>query len=489
MRFLTRSMMGLFLLAATLGLFALAGATVWEAVQTRLAKEPRAAEARERVFAASVVTVEPRTITPRLETFGAVQSRRTLELRAAASGAVVWMSENFETGGAVTEGEPLLRIDPRDAQSALDTARADLSEAEADLAEAERAVGLARDEVAAAEEQAVLRERALARQRDLADRGVGTEATVETAELAASAARQSVLSRRQAEATALARVDQARTMLDRRRIALAEAERRLADTELAAPFSGVLADISLVQGRLVSERERLGDIIDPTALEVTFRVSTAQYARLLSDSGALIGAPVTAVIDVGGIDLSASGRVSRESASVAEGQTGRLLFASLDRAPGFRPGDFVTVVVEEPALENVARLPSGAVDAASTVLIVGADERLSVASVELLRREGDDVIVRADGLAGVEVVAARTPLLGAGIKVRPVRTGPGAVEVVEPALPEMLRLDPERRARLVAFVEGNARMPAEAKARVLTQLRADEVPAEVVTRIEERMGS
>lgn len=485
MRFLTRSLIGLFLMAATLGLFAFAGATVFEAVQTRMSEEPQSRPARERVFAANVVEVEPRTITPELETFGEVQSRRTLELRASASGAVIWLDERFESGGAVEEGDLLLRIDPRDAQSALDTAEADLAEAEADLAEAERAVELARDELAAAQDQATLRERALARQRDLAERGVGTEAAVETAELAVSAARQAVLARRQAEATARARVDQARTMLQRREIALAEAERRLADTELRAPFSGVLADVSLVLGRLVSERERLGDIIDPTALEISFRVSTAQYARLLSEAGELVGAPVTAIIDVGGVDLRASGGISRESASVAEGQTGRLLFARLDAAPGFRPGDFVTVIVEEPPLDRVARLPAAAVDSADTVLVVGEEDRLEVAEVELLRRQGDDVLVRAPGLAGREVVAARTPLLGPGIRVRPMR--PGAEESL--ALPEMVRLDPERRARLVAFVEGNARMPAEARERVLTELRNDEVPADVVNRIESRMGS
>lgn len=484
MRFLTRSLIGLFLLASTLGLFALAGATVFDAIQTRMAEEPRSRPARERVFAANVVPVAFETITPELETFGEVASRRTLELRASAAGTIVWMSENFETGGQVAAGDLLLRIDPRNAQSALDTARADLSEAEADLAEAERALVLARDELSAAEEQVDLQTRALTRQRDLSDRGVGTAAAVETAELAVSSARQSVLSRRQAEAAAEARIDQAETTLDRRRIALAEAERRLADTEVTAPFSGVLADVSLVEGRLVSANERVGEIVDPTTLEVSFRVSTAQYARLLSEAGELVGAPVTAVIDVGGVDLRATGRISRESASVAEGQTGRLLFARLDAAPGFRPGDFVTVIVEEPPLERVARLPAAAVDAAGTVLILAEEERLEVAEVNVLRRQGDDVLIRARGLEGREVVAARTPLLGPGIKVRPLRPGAEA-----PTGPEMVRLDPERRARLVAFVESNNRMPAEAKARVLSQLQEDEVPAEMVNRIESRMGS
>ena len=258
----------------------------------------------------------------------------------------------------------------------------------------------------------------------------------------------------------------------------------MADTEIEAEFSGVLNNVSIVEGKLVTSGETLVELIDPTALELSFRLSTPQYTRFLNESGRLEGAEVTASIDILGVDLEAKGRVSRESAAVGEGQTGRLLFARLDEAPGFRPGDFVSVRIVEPPLQRVVRLPATAVDASGTVLVVGDEDRLEVAEVELLRREGDDVIVRARGLAGREVVSERTPLLGAGIKVRPVR--PGNAEA--PLEPELLALDPERRARLVAFVESNQFMPAEAKARVLGQLKEDRVPARIVERIESRMG-
>jgi hypothetical protein len=52
----------------------------------------------------------------------------------------------------------------------------------------------------------------------------------------------------------------------------------------------------------------------------------------------------------------------------------------------------------------------------------------------------------------------------------------------------MIALDPARRARLVAFVEASDRMPAEARARLIEQLGAEEVPAEIVDRLEGRMG-
>ncbi|MEK6215653.1 MAG: HlyD family efflux transporter periplasmic adaptor subunit, partial [Boseongicola sp.] len=334
------------------------------------------------------------------------------------------------------------------------------------------------------EDQARLRRNALARQQDLLGRGVGSGAAVETAELAVSSANQAVLSRKLAHASAEARVDQANTARERRQITLAEAERRLQDTEIKAEFSGVLSDVSAVVGGLVAANERLAELIDPAALEVSFRVSTRQYSRLLSENGRLVGSEVTASIDILGVDLTASGIVSRESAGVGDGQTGRLLFARLRDAVGFRPGDFVSVAIEEPPIPLVARLPARAVDAAGTVLVLGDEDRLEVAAVELLRREGDDVIVRARDLAGREVVAERTPLLGAGIRIRPIRPDADAA----PAIPELISLDPERRARLVAFVEANQFMPDDVKSRVLSQLQKDKVPTRVVERIESRMG-
>lgn len=484
MRFLGRSLIGVFLLSVTIGLLALAGDLVWGALTARWEEKAPSRPAQERVFSAYVLTVEPTTVRPVLTTFGEVRSRRTLDLRASAGGAVVWVADSFEEGGTVEAGQLLLRIDAADAQSALDVARADLAEAEADLKDAERSILLARDDLASAEDQARLRDRALNRQMDLLERGVGTEASVETAELAAASAMQSVLSRRQAVAQAEARTDQARTALERRRIAVAEAERRLADTEIFAEFTGVLSDVSLVEGGLVSPNERLAEIIDPDALEVAFRVSTPQYARLIADNARLSGLEVTVSLDVMGADILATGRISRESAAVGEGQTGRVLFARIDKPAGFRPGDFVTVRISEDEIANVAVVPATAVDASETVLVVGADERLTSMPVRLLRRQGDDVIIATEGLDGSVIVAERTPVLGAGIRVRPIR--PPTAEAPEEQ--EMVELDPERRARLVAFVEGSTSMPAEARERVLAQLRQDRVPARVVERIESRMG-
>lgn len=483
MRFLRKSLTGLFLMSLTLGLLVYAGTLVREAVQTRMSAEPRVPPARERVFAVNVVPVEFDTVTPELSAFGEVQSRRTLELRAASGGQLIDLDPAFVEGGQVKAGQLLARIDPADAEAALERAESDLLDAEAEAREADRSIVLARDELKAAEQQVALREQALTRQNDLLARNAGTAAAVESAELALASERQSVLNRRQALATAEARIDQAATRVRRAQIARDEALRRLKDTEIRAEFAGTLSDVTVVSGRLVSPNERLAQLVDPERLEVAFRVSTQQYARLLDDQGVLQKAPVKVALDVFGTNLATEGQITRDGASVGEGQTGRLIFAQLSSPRGFKPGDFVTVGIEEPPLRFVARLPATAVNAANEVLAIGEEDRLESVSVNLLRRQGDDVLIRSRDLMGREVVAERTPLLGAGIKVRPLRVGAAV-----PTEPEMVELTEERRAKLLAFVEGNTRMPAEVKTRILSQLAQEKVPAEVVSRLEARMG-
>ncbi len=484
MRFLRQSMIGVFLAAVSFGLLAYAGYVVQAAIQLRLSDAAEVPPARERVFAVNLLRAEARTITPVMETFGEISSRRTLELRAAVAGRITALHENFEDAGNVAVGDVLVRIDPSEMQAEVDRLSADLADAEAEVRDADRALELARAEQAAAEEQVELRQKAYRRQVDLAGRGVGTAAAVETAELNAAAARATVLARRQDVARAEARIDLAATQLSRERIALTEARRNLADTAISAPFAGTLSETMVVEGRLVAANERLADLIDPSDLEVSFQVSTAQYARLLRPDGGLIEARVLATLDVTGVDLQATGALSRVSADAGDGQTGRRVFARLTHAPGFRPGDFVTVQIEEPPLQNVISLPASALGPDQRVLVRGADDRLEALPVTLVRRQRDQVLVRGDGLEGRDVVKTRTQLLGPGVAVRAKRQ----TTQLPDDRPDMLELSEERRARLMAFVKDSARMPAETKERMLARLAEREVPAQMVARIESRMG-
>ena len=481
MRFITRSLMGLMLMTLTLALLALAGNSIVSAYKNKSSSGFGNREARERVFTVEVVEVTLGAQFPEIQTFGEVVSGRTLELRAAAAGELVQISDNFREGGLVKQGEILFQTDPANAQSRLLISENELAEAEADLADARRNLTLAKDEITAAENQLALRKKAMERQDRLRQRGVGTDAAMEIAELATSNAEQALLSKRLSLANALAKIARAETLLGRRQINVDEASRLLADTTVKAEFDGVLSDISVVLGRLVSANEKLGSLIDPTALEIAFRVSNDEFRAL--SGGGLQQAEVRVSL---GTDASFSGQIDRVSAAVAEGKTGRELFARVQNAAtlNIQPGDFVSVVVREPALENVAKIPAISASTSGEVLIVGAENRLENATVKILRKSGNDLIVRADNIAGRQLVLARAPQLGEGIRVNPRSPGGPAIEAKK-----MVKLDADRRDKILTALRANKRIPEAVRDRMIKQFEQDEVPADALERIESRMAA
>lgn len=483
MRFLTRSLMGLFLLTITVGLFGVAGRTMFDALEERANRGSGPQRDRERVFAVEVLTVQPGTETPVIATFGEVISGRTLELRATAGGEIVRLSDNFREGGFVSAGELLFQTDPANAESRLAIADNELAEAKADLADALRQETLAQEEIRAAEAQLDLRKRAMERQDNLRSRGVGTDAAMETAELAAASAEQTLLSKKLMLSNAEARIARMQTMVARREINRNEAIRVLSETTVRADFDGVLADVNVVLGRLANANEKLGNLIDPNALEVSFRVSNEEFRSLSQRDAGLQGAEVAAAL---GGDVAFTGQIDRVSAAVGEGQTGRELFAKLGSTSmlSVRPGDFVAITLTEPPVSGVARIPASAVSNTGDVLLVGADERLETAKVEIVHKQNDEVLILAESIAGRQLVVARAPQLGAGIKVRARAVGDDTLQERE-----VVQISAERAAPLIAMVEKSTRMPKAVQERILGTLRAGQINKEALERLEARLPS
>jgi RND family efflux transporter MFP subunit len=290
------------------------------------------------------------------------------------------------------------------------------------------------------------------------------------------------LSRRESIQKAKLKLEQSSNLVSRRKLNLANAERLLSDTELYAEFGGRLAEVNVTSGGLVNNNERLAKLIDPDDLEVSFRLSTTQYNYLTDEKGLLIGSLVEVALDTMGADLKVTGTLTRESASVVEGASGRLLFAKLNEPVGLRPGDFVSVSVQEPVLKNIFIMPASAIGQNDTILLVNPDDRLEEMTVELLRRQGENVVIRSDDLDGKEVVSKYSQLLGKGIKIKPIRAKVAGEEVFSG--PEMVELDDKRRARLIAAVEANAYIPKNVKKKILTALSKKKVRADMVERLE-----
>lgn len=491
MKFLFRSAVGLFLFSLTIGILLLAAGQVFWAVQEAQENPASGRTPRERMVAVNIDTLTAVTATPVITSYGTVESWRSLELRSSVAGTLIDLAPEFRDGGAVTEGQMLFQIDPAKLETAVALAEADLADANAEVADAASALVLAQADVDIAESQLALRVQAVERQEGLRERGVNTELDVEAATIAQTAAAQTLVGQQQAYAQAVTRISRSEIALDRREIALQEARRSLVDSIVNAPFDGVMSNVTAVLGRLVTTNEQLGVVVDPSALEIAFRVSNTQFARMLGEDGTLRRAKVQLTLSHGSGKVELEGKIERAGAEVGEGQIGRIIYARLLEADAttMRPGDFLTVKISEPPMSDVAVIPASAATSDGRILLLQDDDRLEEVTVTILRRQGDALIVTNVPFERRYVVQ-RSPQTGPGIQVKPL-TPPAPVAegtaAPEPEGPEMIVLSDERRARLIAFIEANENMQASSKENVLAQLAEPEVSLEIVERFEAKM--
>lgn len=403
------------MIMATLGFVAL-GVWQWQA-----AEQPsidRQGLQSERVFKVRAGTLKAQTVIPEITTFGRIKSWRRAPLSSPVAGDVIWIADEFRDGARIDAAQTLLRIDPLRAELALADAGNALREAEARQAEAREALSFSAAELAAAETMLELRNRQLGRQQELSRSGSTSQTALDNVRMELVTAEQALAARRLSLVRAENELVYSQLAIETARIARDRARRDVEDTTVKAPFGGVLGQVDAALGREVNAGAALAELIDLSALEVEFDLTAAELSRLLDDQGRLLRQPVSVSQQSGGLELKAQGQLLRSGAEVAQSGSGRVAFAGLDepRATPFRPGDFVTVKIEEPALVNVAVVPAAALDDQGRLLTINADNRLEDLETQIVGQLGDQVILRG-APTGVLFVQARLPQLSAGVKV------------------------------------------------------------------------
>ncbi len=180
--------------------------------------------------------VQAETVRARGELATMLEPRRSVRLFAETRGPVIEVgAEALDRVGA---GHVLVRIDPLEAEVAVERARADVARSESERA-------LARAE--------------LERQRSLRKRGVSSDADLDSAE--------------NAEKVASAVLRQARAELQ-------QAEDDLAKKTIAAAFDGVLRSFDVEEGEYVQPGQELGELIDLTTARARIGVSDREVVAI-----------------------------------------------------------------------------------------------------------------------------------------------------------------------------------------------------------------
>ncbi|NCC26362.1 MAG: efflux RND transporter periplasmic adaptor subunit, partial [Deltaproteobacteria bacterium] len=213
-------------------------------------------QAKKTVQLVEVLTVSRGPARVVLPVMGTVIPARSLDLKAQVSGRVEWMDPALDSGGALSRGEVILRLDPADHRLAVQTREAALAKAKADL------------ELELGHQQVARREL------EIVASGVD-EAMEETA----LALRQPQLQKIKAE------VAQAET-------ALAQARLDLERTTVRAPFDALVLERFVDIGSEVGSRERLASLVGRNEFRIQASVPTGWLAWMdIPGQGADTGSP------------------------------------------------------------------------------------------------------------------------------------------------------------------------------------------------------
>lgn len=324
---------------------------------------------------------------------GTVRPRTESTLIPEVSGRVIEIASAFRDGGFFEEGDVLLRLDPRDYETARIVAEAALAQARAKL-----------------EEEKAQSVQARENWEQLGSGGDPNPLVLRVPQLAEAQA---------AVASAEARLHKARRDLDR--------------TRIAAPYAGRMLEKRVDVGQFVSTGTVLARIYAVDYAEIRLPLTNDQLAymdvpelyrgdreRPQSDAPA-----VTLKSTIGGTPYEWRGAIVRAEGAFDTQSRQLFVIAQVDdpykRRPSGNPplkvGLFVTAEIEGTILENVFALPRSAVRRGDEILLIDPDGKIRRQTISVLWKDSDHIVAR-DGLNAGEVLCL-TPLAFAvdGIQV------------------------------------------------------------------------
>ncbi|MGY8643648.1 MAG: efflux RND transporter periplasmic adaptor subunit [Verrucomicrobiales bacterium] len=292
-----------------------------------------------------------------IQSQGMVEAARMTSLAAEVGGKVVAVSDKFDIGGRFEKDEILIEIDQADYKAQLARMTSMLAESKMALA-----MEVSRSDLAAKD------------WKKLGGSGTPSDLTLRKPQLEAAKA---------AIQAAKADVEKAKRDLER--------------TKIRTPFAGTLEATATEIGSYLAPGALVADLFENAPFEIRLPVSLddARFVKTTED-GKLMG---DVKIANGGLGWNAKivrseGRIDRSSRSMH-------LVAEIDNAAAdgkprsllLQPGLFAQAAISGKTVTNAAKIPFPAFLDLKRVVVVDPDDKLRFREVEILRREGDIVLV------------------------------------------------------------------------------------------------
>jgi len=380
-----------------------------------------AAIIKEQEWVVDVVAVQPENLSPHLVLYGRVESPRTATLRVPSLNFITEVKTvTILEGQHVQKGDVLIRLDEKDTELKLKQHLAEIADiaAQIDTEKQNHSNNLA----AIAHEKSLLKlaEKALTRASQLQKRQVSSEAALDQAHNAVEQQKLVLKNRENSIKNHSARLAQLQARLDRAKAVLEATQLELERTKITAPFSGIIATVSVAVGDSVRSGDTLLSLYDTKDLEVRAQVPNRYRGQIIETLAENQTRQTQIKIGTQIVKLQldrVSGQVNSKSGGID------CFFRVIEGENILRLGQFITLPLLLPEQHNVIALPFEAVYGTDRIykLVDGRMHKIIIEQVgEMITNEGESkILVRTPDLhAGEHVITTQLPNAMNGLKVK-----------------------------------------------------------------------
>lgn len=333
-----------------------------------------------------VITANPKMTRLTVNAQGTVRPRSETTLKPEVAGRVVWMSPQLVNGGIFAAAEKLLEIDATDYRTALASSKTALVRADVEFDHSRRE---------------------LRRIDSLRQRNLASETQLDQAKR----------SFKLAEAS-----------LNEARIQQEQAQTNLERTVLYAPFAGRVRREAVDIGQYLARGENIATLYATDFYEVHLPIGIEQFYYLdippgtqgvLEDDQTL---PVTITGKVGAREFTWDGELQRTEGEIDAAT--RLVYGVVtvanevqaDKAP-LLVGMFVKASIQGREFPDIVTLPRGALRDNQQILVVDEQSRIRFRDIDILRIQGNEVLVQGGLSAGEQVCISALTVAVDGMRV------------------------------------------------------------------------
>lgn len=337
-------------------------------------RDVESGKTEERVLIVETQQISTQSYRIEFETTGNVGVRSEIGIVPQVSGRVETIDEDFFAGGAFEANEVLFQIDLRDFELEVERMEAQVAQARTafNLEEAEK------------------------------------EAALEEWRLVNGDKKPPPLVARKPQ------IDEAWANLKAAKAQLENAKLDLERASFSFPFKGRVLNSMLEQGQYVSAGQEYGSVFDLKSLEVQASLKDKELEWLLGSADP----DITIITKQGGKTGEYKGKLNRSAASLDElTRFAGVSFGFENEVVDLLPGVFATIRVKSTELDNVALLPSEAMQKEGLVWILKSDGTLESHNPEIIYSTEDTIIAQGFG-DNIDIVTSRVSGATEGMKAK-----------------------------------------------------------------------